>query len=142
EEDFASVSRVTLKGAWAMTRHAAVYWREESKAGRQPRASVINTVSSAGLQGQASQSNYGAAKAGVAALTRIASLELARYGVRVNAIAPGGFTRMVGQAMKDIEVKEPEEYDAFDRMNPGNSAPMVVWLASDQADHVTGQVFR
>src|SRR5205807_1411066 len=97
---------------------------------------------SAGLQGQASQSNYGAAKAAIAALTRIASLELGRYGVRVNAIAPGGFTRMVGQAMKDIEIKEPDEFSEFDRMNPGNSAPMVVWLASDQALHVSGQVFR
>ena len=142
EEDFDSVIRVHLKGTWAMTRHASAHWREESKAGRQPRASVINTVSSAGLQGQASQSNYGAAKAAIAALTRIASLELGRYGVRVNAIAPGGFTRMVGQAMKDIEVKEPDEFGEFDRMNPGNSAPMVVWLASDQALHVSGQVFR
>lgn len=142
EEEFDSVIRVHLKGTWAMTRHASVYWREESKGGRQPRASVINTVSSAGLQGQASQSNYGAAKAGIAALTRIASLELGRYGVRVNAIAPGGFTRMVGQAMKDIEIKEPDEFTEFSPMNPGNSAPMVVWLASDQALHVTGQVFR
>jgi NAD(P)-dependent dehydrogenase (short-subunit alcohol dehydrogenase family) len=142
EEDFDSVIRVHLKGTWAMTRHAAAHWREEAKAGRQPRASVVNTVSSAGLQGQASQSNYGAAKAGIAALTRIASLELGRYGVRVNAIAPGGFTRMVGQAMKDIEVKEPEDFTEFNAMNPGNSAPMVVWLASDEAAHVTGQVFR
>jgi hypothetical protein len=62
--------------------------------------------------------------------------------VRCNAIAPGGFTRMVGQAMKDIEIKEPEEYTEFNGMNPGNSAPMVAWLASDEALHVTGQVFR
>jgi hypothetical protein len=75
-------------------------------------------------------------------MTIITSLELGRYGVRVNAIAPGGFTRMVGQAMKDIEIKEPEEYTEFNAMNPGNSAPMVAWLASDQALHVTGQVFR
>jgi len=142
EEDFDSVIRVHLKGTWCMTRHASVHWREQSKAGNQPRAAVINTVSSAGLQGQASQSNYGAAKAGIAALTRIASLELVRYGVRVNAIAPGGFTRMVGVARKDIEIKEPDEYTEFNPMNPGNSASMVVWLASDQAQHVTGQVFR
>jgi NAD(P)-dependent dehydrogenase (short-subunit alcohol dehydrogenase family) len=141
EAEFDSVIRVHLKGTWCMIHHASVYWREESKAGRQPHAAVINTVSSAGLQGQASQSNYGAAKAGIAAMTRIASLELGRYGVRVNAIAPGGFTRMVGVAM-DIEVKEPDEYTEFDRMNPGNSAPMVVWLASDESDHVTGMVFR
>ncbi|HSS09254.1 MAG TPA: SDR family NAD(P)-dependent oxidoreductase [Acidimicrobiales bacterium] len=142
EEDFDSVIRVHLKGTWCMIHHAAAHWREQSKAGSQPRASVINTVSSAGLQGQASQSNYGAAKAGIAAMTRIASLELGRYGVRVNAIAPGGFTRMVGQAMKDIEVKEADEYSEFHGMNPGNSAPMVVWLASDESDHVTGMVFR
>jgi NAD(P)-dependent dehydrogenase (short-subunit alcohol dehydrogenase family) len=142
EDEFDSVIRVHLKGTWCMIHHASAYWRDQSKAGHQPKASVINTVSSAGLQGQASQSNYGAAKAGIAALTRIASLELGRYGVRVNAIAPGGFTRMVGQAMKDIEVKEADQYDEFHGMNPGNSAPMVVWLASDGSDHVTGMVFR
>jgi NAD(P)-dependent dehydrogenase (short-subunit alcohol dehydrogenase family) len=142
EDEFDSVIRVHLKGTWCMIHHASAHWRDESKAGRQPCASIINTVSSAGLQGQASQSNYGAAKAGIAAMTIIASLELARYGVRVNAIAPGGFTRMVGQAMKDIEIKEPEEFTEFNAMNPGNSAPMVAWLASDEALHVTGQVFR
>ncbi|MHB8669034.1 MAG: SDR family NAD(P)-dependent oxidoreductase [Acidimicrobiales bacterium] len=142
EEDFDAVIRVHLKGTFCMTRHASAYWRERSKAGQQPRAAIVNTVSSAGLQGQASQANYGAAKAGIAAMTVIASLELARYGVRANAIAPGGFTRMVGQAMKDIEVKEPEEYTEFNPMNPGNSAPMVAWLVSDEALHVTGQVFR
>jgi NAD(P)-dependent dehydrogenase (short-subunit alcohol dehydrogenase family) len=99
-------------------------------------------VSSAGLQGQASQINYGAAKAGIAAMTVIASLELGRYGVRANCIGPGGFTRMVGQAMKDIVVRNPEEYEAFDRMNPGNSAPAVVWLASDDSKPLTGQVLR
>jgi NAD(P)-dependent dehydrogenase (short-subunit alcohol dehydrogenase family) len=141
EEDFDSVIRVHLKGTWSTTHHASVYWREQSKAGDQPRAAIVNTVSGAGLQGQASQSNYGAAKAGIAALTIITSLELGRYGVRVNAISPGGFTRMVGQAM-DIEVKEPEQFTEYDPMNPANSAPMVAWLASDEALHVTGQIFR
>jgi NAD(P)-dependent dehydrogenase (short-subunit alcohol dehydrogenase family) len=91
---------------------------------------------------EASQINYGAAKAGIAAMTIIASLELGRYGVRANCIGPGGFTRMVGQAMKDIVVRNPEEYEEFDRMNPGNSAPAVVWLASDESKPVTGQVLR
>jgi NAD(P)-dependent dehydrogenase (short-subunit alcohol dehydrogenase family) len=141
EEDFDSVIRVHLKGTWCTTHHASVYWREQSKAGNQPRAAIVNTVSGAGLQGQASQSNYGAAKAGIAAMTIITSLELGRYGVRVNAISPGGFTRMVGQAM-DIEVKEPEQFTEYDAMNPANSAPMVAWLASDEALHVTGQIFR
>lgn len=144
EEDFDAVLRVHLKGTVAMTHHAAAHWRNESKEGRQPRAAIINTVSSAGLQGNVGQVAYGAAKAGIAAATLISSLELARYGVRANAIAPGGFTRMVGAAMKDIEVKEPDEFgdDEFNRMNPQNSAPMVAWLASDEALHVTGQVFR
>src|SRR5581483_6392313 len=142
EEDFDSVIRVHLKGTWNTMHHASVYWREQSKAGNQPRASIVNTVSSAGLQGQASQSNYGAAKAGIAAMTIIASLELSRYGVRANCIGPGGFTRMVGQAMADIEVKNPEEYTEFNGMNPGNSAPGVVWLASDESIPVTGQVLR
>ena len=144
EADFDAVVAVHMKGTFNGMHHAAAYWREQSKAGNQPRAAIVNTVSSAGLQGNVGQVNYGAAKAGIAAMTVIASLELKRYGVRANAIAPGGFTRMVGLAMTDIEVKEPEEYEGgdFEPMNPGNSAPMVAWLASDEALHVTGQVFR
>jgi NAD(P)-dependent dehydrogenase (short-subunit alcohol dehydrogenase family) len=141
ESDFDAVVAVHMKGTFNTMHHASVYWRNESKEGRQPRASIVNTVSSAGLQGQASQINYGAAKAGIAAMTIIASLELGRYGVRANCIGPGGATRMVGQAMK-IEIKNPEEYTEFDAMNPGNSAPGVVYLASDLALHVTGQVLR
>jgi NAD(P)-dependent dehydrogenase (short-subunit alcohol dehydrogenase family) len=140
-EDFNAVVQVHLYGAFNTMHHASVYWRKESKEGRQPRAAIINTVSSAGLQGQASQINYGAAKAGVAAMTIIASLELKNYGVRANCVGPGGATRMVAQAM-NIEVKNPEDYTEFENMNPGNSAPVVVWLASDEALHVTGQVFR
>src|ERR1700730_8921404 len=100
-EDFDAVLKVHLYGTWNTMHHASAYWRTESKEGRQPSGSIVNTVSSAGLQGQASQSNYGAAKAGIAAMTIIASLELTRYGVRANCIGPGGFTRMVGQARQD-----------------------------------------
>lgn len=144
EDDFDAVVRVHLKGTFAVTHHAANYWREESKAGRQPRAAIVNTVSSAGLQGNVGQANYGAAKAGIAALTVISSLELSRYGVRANAVAPGGMTRITATLRKDAEVKEPDELEAadYDPMNPANSAPMVAWLASDEALHVTGQVFR
>ena len=144
EGDFDAVVRVHLKGTFATTHHAAQYWREESKAGRQPRAAIVNTVSSAGLQGNVGQANYGAAKAGIAALTVISSLELARYGVRANAVAPGGMTRITATLRKDAEVHEPDQIDSseYDPMNPANSAPMVAWLASDEAMHVTGQVFR
>ncbi len=142
EEEFDSVIRVHLKGTWNTVHHASAHWRAQSKAGDQPRASIVNTVSSGGLQGQASQSNYGSAKAGIAAMTIVASLELVRYGVRANCITPGGFTRMVGQAMPDLDIKEPEEYEGFERMNPGNTAPAVAWLASDLSIPVTGQVLR
>jgi NAD(P)-dependent dehydrogenase (short-subunit alcohol dehydrogenase family) len=142
ESDFDSVIRVHLKGTFACLHHAAVYWRNETKAGRQRRAAVVNTVSSAGLLGNTGQANYGAAKAAIASLTIIGALELERYGVRVNAISPGGMTRMVAVAMGKSRAPEPEEYADYDRMNPANSAPTVVWLASDQAAHVTGQVIR
>jgi len=141
-EDFDAVMKVHVYGTFNTMRHASEHWRAESKAGRQPSAAIVNTVSSAGLQGQESQINYGAAKAGIAAMTVIASLELSRYGVRANCVGPGGFTRMVGHARPDIEIKNPEEYTAFDPMNPGNSAPAVVWLASDESKPVTGQVLR
>ena len=75
-------------------------------------------------------------------MTIIASLELGRYGVRANCIGPGGFTRMVGVARPDIEIKQPDEYEEFTPMNPGNSAPAVVFLASDESKPLTGQVLR
>jgi NAD(P)-dependent dehydrogenase (short-subunit alcohol dehydrogenase family) len=142
EDDFDSVLRVHLKGTFATTHHACNRWRQRSKDGEAVRAAIVNTVSSAGLQGNVGQANYGAAKAGIAALTVITSLEGIRYGVRANAVAPGGVTRLTGGILKDVELKEPESYEGYDRLNPRNSAPMVAWLASDQALHVTGQVFR
>jgi NAD(P)-dependent dehydrogenase (short-subunit alcohol dehydrogenase family) len=142
EDDFDSVIRVHLKGTWAPSHHAAVYWREQSKAGNQPRASIINTSSGAGLQGNAGQTNYASAKAGIAAMTITLSLELARYGVRANVVCPGGMTRLAGTIVTDLELKEPEEYTEFTPMNPANSAPIVVFLASDESITITGQVFR
>ncbi len=144
EDDFDSVLRVHLKGTFAATKFACIRWRERFKAGDSVRAAIVNTVSSAGLQGNVGQANYGSAKAGIAALTIITSLEGSRYGVRANAIGPGGATRLAGGVLKDMEIKEPDAFaeDEFSRLNPQNSAPMVAWLASDEAMHVTGQVFR
>jgi len=143
ETEFDSVINVHLKGTWNMTHHGCVYWQTESKAGRARRAAIVNTVSSAGLQGNIGQCNYGAAKAGIAALTVITSLEGSRYGVRANAVAPGGATRIVNESMPQIPIVEANEAgEEFQRLNPGNSAPMVVWLASDEAMMVSGQVFR
>ncbi|MDT4932947.1 MAG: hypothetical protein QOK11_839 [Pseudonocardiales bacterium] len=141
EDEWDSVIRVHLKGTFAPSRHACAYWRQESKAGRTPRAAIVNTVSGAGLRGNVGQSNYGSAKAGIAGLTVITSLEMARYGVRCNAISPAGVTRISGTISK-AEIKEPDEYIEYHQQNPQNSAPTVAWLASDQALHVTGQVFR
>ncbi|MDZ7733381.1 MAG: SDR family oxidoreductase [Acidimicrobiia bacterium] len=143
EEDFDLVIAVHLKGTFNMTHWACAYWQAESKEGRPRRASIVNTVSSAGLQGNKGQANYGAAKAGIAALTMITALEGKRSGVRANAVAPGGATRMVTETfpqMATVEANEVTEGE-FDRMNPGNSAPIVAWLASDEALHVSGQVF-
>src|SRR6478609_2019203 len=144
EDQWDGVIGVHLKGTFTMTRHACEYWSNESKAGRMRRAAIVNTVSSAGLQGNVGQANYGAAKAGIAALTTITALEGTRYGVRANAIAPGGATRMVNEAMPNIPVREADEVPdgEYERLNPGNSAPMVVWLASDESLLVSGQVFR
>jgi NAD(P)-dependent dehydrogenase (short-subunit alcohol dehydrogenase family) len=88
--------------------HASVYWRAQSKAGDQPSAAIVNTVTSAGLQGQASQSYYGAAKAGIAAKTKIARHQLASYGVRGNSIVTGVFTSIDDQDRDDLPVKHPD----------------------------------
>jgi len=146
EESFHAVLNVHLNGTMGMLHHAGNHWRERSKAGEDVTATVVNTVSSAGLVGNVGQASYGAAKAGIGAVTRIAALELARYGVRVNAICPGGMTRMVGVAVKQgVEIKEADEYEEsgeYERLNPGNSAPAVAWLASEASAPITGQVIR
>jgi len=143
EQDFDLVIAVHLKGTFNMTHHACAYWQAQSKAGNPRRAAIVNTVSSAGLQGNKGQANYGAAKAGIAGLTLVTALEGKRYGVRANAIAPGGATRMVTETFPQMKTVEANEVgEEFSRLNPGNSAPAVAWLASDQALHVTGQVFR
>jgi NAD(P)-dependent dehydrogenase (short-subunit alcohol dehydrogenase family) len=94
EGEWDSVIAVHLKGTFSMARHAAGYWREEAKAGRARDARLINTTSSSGIFGNVGQTNYGAAKAGIAGFSVIASKELGRYGVTVNAIAPTALTRM------------------------------------------------
>ncbi len=141
EESWDAVVAVHLKGTFAMSRHACEYWREEHKAGRVHNGRIINTASDAGLLGNVGQSNYGACKAAVAAMAIIIGQEMKRYGVTANAIAPVARTRLTVDAtpataaLMGGEVKEGE----FDVFSPRNVAPLVAWLASDDAGFVTGQ---
>ncbi|ONI81264.1 short-chain dehydrogenase [Actinosynnema sp. ALI-1.44] len=142
ESQFDAVIAVHLKGHFAVMHHAAAYWKAESKAGRQPNGAIINTSSISGTtMPNPGQTVYGAAKAGIAAMTLVAAMEMERYGVRVNAIAPIARTRLTlatpGMgAMFAAEVPDGE-FDAFD---PANIAPVVAYLASEKCPF-TGKVF-
>jgi NAD(P)-dependent dehydrogenase (short-subunit alcohol dehydrogenase family) len=140
EEEWDTVIQVHLKGHFVPLRHAAEYWRDRNKAGHHVAASVINTSSTSGLYGNPGQANYGAAKAGIAALTVIAAQELARYGVRVNAIVPAARTRLTeaSPGLGDL-VAPPLDPSRFDEWDPANVAPLVAWLATSDCP-ATGQV--
>ncbi|MFM9378701.1 SDR family oxidoreductase [Gordonia sp. VNK21] len=143
EEEWDSVVRVHLKGHFVMLRHAGAYWRAESKAGRSPVASIVNTSSGAGIFGSVGQGNYAAAKAAIAELTIQAATELGGYGVTVNAIAPSARTQMtVGAGGEMAERMAAPTDGSFDVMNPANISPLVVWLGSPQAREVTGRLFE
>lgn len=139
EDDWDAVMRVHLKGHFLPLKHAAAYWRGEAKAGRMPVARVVNTSSGAGLLGSVGQGNYSAAKAGIVVLTLVASAELARYGVQVNAIAPAARTRMTEHTFADTMAAPGEGFDA---MAPENVSPLVVWLGSAGSAGVSGRVFE
>ena len=145
EEDWDAVIAVHLKGTFAVSRHVAEYWRNKNKeSGGLVNGRIINTSSDSGLLGNPSQSNYGAAKAAIAAFSVIIDHELKKYGVTVNAIAPVARTRLTVDATPATAAlmgQQPKagEFDVFD---PANIAPLVVWLASDDAKDVHGMVFR
>jgi NAD(P)-dependent dehydrogenase (short-subunit alcohol dehydrogenase family) len=137
EEEWDSVITVHLKGTFAPSRWAVAYWRERAKAGEPVSGRLINTTSVSGIYGNPGQTNYGAAKAGIAAFTNIAALEVARYGVTVNAVAPVALTRMtegLGPA--------PESDAEREARAPHWIAPIVTWLASEESAGVTGRVFE
>jgi NAD(P)-dependent dehydrogenase (short-subunit alcohol dehydrogenase family) len=141
EDEWDDVVRTHLKGHFVPTRWAAAWWREQAKAGRRVQASVVCTTSTSGLLGNPGQSNYGAAKAGIAAFTQIAAAELGRYGVRVNAVAPLARTRLTESVPGLAEMVAPPAGAAtFDAWHPGNVSPLVAWLASAGCE-VTGRVF-
>lgn len=141
-EDLDAVIRVHLRGTFAPSRHAAAYWRNEFKAGRPRIARLINTSSSSGLYCNPGQTNYGAAKAGIAAMTVIASRELERYGVTANAIYPTAMSRLTA----DVFATQGDRFTAgapagFDPLDPANVAPLVAWLGSVESGGITGRVF-
>jgi NAD(P)-dependent dehydrogenase (short-subunit alcohol dehydrogenase family) len=139
-EEWDAVVRVHLRGTFGPMHVAAAHWRELAKAGEDVDARIINTTSASGIYGNVGQGNYGAAKAGIAALTIIASMELARYGVTVNAIAPAAATRMT--IPLNPRLGEAAEAGTFDPRAPDNIAPLVVWLGSTRSRSVTGRVFN
>ncbi len=139
EEEWDAVVRVHLKGHFCLSRHAAEHWRNQSKAGEAVDARIINTSSGAGLQGSVGQSNYSAAKGGIATLTLIQAAELGRYGITSNAIAPAARTRMTEAIFTDMAA--PPE-GQFDENAPENISPLVVWLGSSESREVSGRVFE
>ena len=136
EAEWDAVIKVHLKGTVAPAHHATVYWRDRSKAEGGPvDARLINTSSSSGLFGNPGQTNYGAAKAGIAAFTIIAARELRRYGVTVNAIMPHAQTRMT-EGLRSLSEQQRAARD------PRWVAPIAVWLASTKSRDVTGRIFE
>ena len=138
ESDWDAVVQVHLKGTFAPVHHAAAWWREQTKAGRSFEARIINTTSPSGIFGNVGQTNYGAAKAGIAAFTVISAMELVRYGVTVNCIAPSAFTRLTAPLMGGDQLPD----DAKESMGPRWIAPIVIWLCSPEASNVTGRVWQ
>ena len=136
EDDWDSIMAVHLKGTFGPTHHAAAYWRSEAKAGQETSGRIVNTASPSGIYGNIGQINYGAAKAGIAAFTVIAAMELAKYNVTVNALAPTAYSRMTAPLMgNDITDEQIEG------MSPRWVAVTAAWLCSDAASKVTGRVF-
>jgi NAD(P)-dependent dehydrogenase (short-subunit alcohol dehydrogenase family) len=144
DADFDAVLRVHVKGSWSPSHWAAKHWRARSTAGETFTGRIINTTSGAGLVGNFGQTSYATAKAAIAGLTQTLSLELYRMGVTVNAVGPAGATRITATMPGAPAVIEPDDVgdDEFNPMDPATSSPLVAWLASDEAQHVTGQVIR
>jgi NAD(P)-dependent dehydrogenase (short-subunit alcohol dehydrogenase family) len=140
EAEWDDVIRVHLRGHFCPTRHAAAYWREEHKAGRGKPRHVVNTSSTSGLMANPGQSNYGAAKSGIASFTQIVAKELARYDVKVNCIAPAARTRMTLATPGLSDIMAARDGGGFDEWDPANVSPLVAYLSSS-ACRFTGETF-
>lgn len=142
EAEWDTIMAVHLKGHFCISSHAVHYWRDQSKAGKKVDARIINTTSGAGLQGSIGQSNYAAAKAGIAALTLNQAAELGRYGITANAIAPAARTGMT-TAVESMATRMAKPEDgSFDYWAPENVSSLLAWLAAEESAHVTGRVFE
>lgn len=142
EAEFDAVIAVHLKGTFNMCRHAGAYFRQKGKADPEFSGRIINTTSEAGLLGNSGQSNYGAAKAGIAAMTIILAGELRKYAT-VNCIAPVARTRLTTDATpQTAPIMKKMDESGFDIFHPRNAAPLVVFLASDKAKRINGEVFK
>jgi NAD(P)-dependent dehydrogenase (short-subunit alcohol dehydrogenase family) len=141
EAEWDAVIAVHLKGHFCPTRHAATYWREQTKAGKEVKASIIHTSSTSGLFSNPGQANYDSAKSGIATFSQVCAKELVRYGVRSNAIAPGARTRLTLETpgLGDA-VKPPDDPGAFDIWDPANVSPFVAYLATADCP-VSGETF-
>ncbi len=139
-DEWDAVIHVHLRGHFCPTRHAAGYWREQAKAGTPRKAAIIHTSSTSGLLGNPGQANYGAAKSGIATFSQICAMELDRYGVRSNSIAPAARTRLTEATpgLSDV-VKDPGE-GKFDAWDPANVSPLVAYLATEDCTF-TGQTY-
>jgi NAD(P)-dependent dehydrogenase (short-subunit alcohol dehydrogenase family) len=135
EQDFDAVINVNLKGTFATLHHAVVYWRAQNKAGNPIKGRIINTPSSVGMFGNIGQVNYASAKAGVANMTLTAALELKRLGITVNAICPRAESRMTAGLVERTE-------EELAKRDPAYVAGLVAYLASDDAQDITGRVFE
>jgi len=142
EQEWDAIMSVHLKGHFCISSHAVHYWRGLSKEGKPVDARIINTTSGAGLQGSIGQSNYAAAKAGIAALTLNQAAELARYNITANAVAPSARTGMTTAVPEMAERMAKPEDGSFDHFAPENVSNLLAWLASAQAAQVTGRVFE
>lgn len=142
EADWDAVMAVHLKGHFCITSHAVHYWRGRSKEGQAVDARIINTSSGAGLQGSIGQSNYAAAKAGIAALTLNQAAELGRYGITANAVTPAARTGMTTAVPEMAQRMAKPEDDSFDYWAPENVSSLVAWLAAGESSELTGRVFE
>ena len=137
ESDWDSIMAVHLKGTFGPTHHAAVYWRNQAKAGNETHGRIINTTSPSGIYGNIGQTNYGAAKAGIAAFTVISAMELVKYNVTVNALAPAALSRMTEDLVGMDSLTEEQK----ESMSPRWISVIATWLCSDEAANVTGRIF-